>query len=167
MEKPVIPVMPRSTKMIMRPPVHFVTTVPRCRPCGTCRRLTLTGLSEGCPYRVDPVPLTMHAELRAMLHGRATWKLVAGKPVVRTGLTIGARKPWQPWPLVLADHVCHQAPEPSDVDTTFLPVITRLIAVTRAKTPESGDGIDYESESVALVCAALGGRVIATENPPF
>ena len=147
--------------------IHFVSDAPRCRPCPRCQRLILTGLGEGIPYRVDPTPLTAHAELRARLAGRESWYVVAGQLAARTASRIAGVKPWQQRPIVFADHACAVVCAPGDVDPSFLPVIARLLATGSADRTGWNPWEDSETHSVTLLNYHLGARVITDDRPPF
>jgi hypothetical protein len=121
----------------------------------------LDGIADGLPYRVDPVPLTAVAELRALLAGRLAWKLIGASLTWRTPESIRADTR-RGRPIVFADHRCDTAPEPADVDPTYLPVIRRLLSAAPIDTRWS------ESETTVLVLLGqhLGARVVAESNKP-
>jgi hypothetical protein len=144
---------------------HLITTRPVARRCPRCRRLHLTGLAEGLPYRVDPTPLTAHAELAARLAGRASYQLVASTLVYRNQWHI-AHDLTRGRPPVFADHHCHTPVKATDIDPTYLTVVNQFIDYC---TPKPGITPDLDTENALfLITRRLNGRVIAlTGDPPF
>ncbi|HEX8627081.1 MAG TPA: hypothetical protein VF755_02790 [Catenuloplanes sp.] len=64
---------------------HLITRRVGLRRCPRCPALLLTGVTEGVPVHVDPVPVTAAGELAAVLSGRATYTLARGELVHRDG----------------------------------------------------------------------------------
>lgn len=142
--------------------VHFVTTSPTSERCGRCGRLRLAGLGDGIPYRVEPVPLNVHGELRVRLAGRRSFRLVAGRLCWRSPESITAdNRPGRHRPIVFGDHACAQPATAADVDPTFLPVVARLLAANPTGTRWS----ESETAVIHLLGEHLDARVL--ETPPF
>lgn len=141
---------------------HFVTTRARADRCPRCGRLRLTGLSEGLPFRVDPAPLTVRAELTARMAGRWSYWLTAGTVAYRTPEKIAADA-IRGRPIVFADHDCSAPPGVTDIDPTFLPALGRLFA----RMSGAPDFSDIELDAFRVLAVRLGARVIGSDVPPF
>jgi hypothetical protein len=145
--------------------IHFVTTTPRRDVCPRCHALRLVGIAEGLPYRVAPVPLTAHGELRALLAGRRSYAIsAAGRLIHRNRDRIRGDKRGRP--VVFAWHV-HAPPDPADVDARHVAAV--LAYLDRLREREAGDA-DADPALFAVV-TGLGGRVISLtprdDRPPF
>jgi hypothetical protein len=144
---------------------HLVTSRPVTRRCPRCRRLQLVGLDEGLPYRVDPVPLTLHAELNARLAGRHSFQIIAGTLAHRNQHRIN-HDITRGRPPVFVEHHCHTPVKATDIDSTYLVVVNQFIDYCTPK-PETTPDSDTET-ALFLVARQLNGRVIALAgNPPF
>jgi hypothetical protein len=144
---------------------HFVTTPPRREVCPRCRALRLFGIAEGLPYRVTPVPLTAHGELRALLAGRRSYAISAvGRLIHRDQDRIRGDKRGRP--VVFAWHV-HTPTDPADVDTSRAAAV--LAYLDRLRERDTGEA-DADPALFAIV-TGLGGRVIrltpTDDTPPF
>lgn len=144
---------------------HFVTTWPRREVCPRCRALRLVGIAEGLPYRVAPVPLTAHGELRALLAGRRSYAIsAAGRLIHRDQDRIRGDKRGRP--VVFAGHV-HTRPDPADVDTARASAV--LAYLDRLREREAGDA--DADPALFVIVTGLGGRVISLtptdDTPPF
>ena len=140
----------------------FITTRPQCGPCPRCGQLQLTGHAEGLTYRADPVPLTPHGELAARQTGRATYALIADGLTYRNATRIHGDT-HRPRPPALAAHDCTHPPEPHRVDTTHVPLVTRLVQRAQRRDDDQlpASLTDTESDALFLFARELGGRVIA------
>jgi hypothetical protein len=144
---------------------HLITRRPVARRCDRCRRLQLEGIDQGLPYRVEPAPLTPHAELTAMLAGRWSYEIVADGLVYRDHLRI-TKDITRGRPPVFADHQCDNPATATDIDTTYIGTVTQFIA-TCSPRPDIETDPDTEN-ALFLVTRQLGGRIIAIDNnPPF
>jgi len=52
---------------------HLIDRAARYQPCPKCERHTLTAIVGGMPIRADPEPLTINAEIAALLSGLITF----------------------------------------------------------------------------------------------
>ncbi|MFB9432782.1 hypothetical protein [Streptoalloteichus tenebrarius] len=141
----------------------FATTRPTPTPCPRCGRLHLTGLDEGVPYRVDPAPITLSAELHARLAGRRTYALIAGRLALRTPSRI--RGDHRGRPPVLPAHQCAHPVTPDQVEVDQVVAVARLLAPKRtapAPVPTSG----LEAVALDLLSEHLGARVMSIDPPP-
>lgn len=142
---------------------HLVTSSPTVEQCPRCSRLRLVGLADGVPYRVEPVPLHAHAELRALVDGRCTWTVIAGRLAWRSPERIrgDARRGR---PVVFADHRCGQLADPADVDPAHVSAVAGLLC-------SLADNSGFSSPEIAAFTALanqLGARVVAdSDEPPF
>lgn len=144
---------------------HFVSTRPACRACRYCGRLELVGLDEGLPYRAEPAPLTLLAELRVRLTGRRSYVVINGELAYRNATRIAGDSRGRP--PVLAEHNCAHPATATDIDTTpeHLHVIRQLI---RVKSDPLWGKVCTDTESALFtVTGQLNGRVVAFDPPPF
>lgn len=113
---------------------HLITTTPRRATCWRCRRVTLEGTEMGAPYRVDAIPLNLHGELDARLHGRNTYRVIAGRLALREPHDIAAdtRKGRPP---VCATHSCAPV-NPHHVDPAHAGTFVALTAEPLEENPE-------------------------------
>lgn len=117
------------------------------------------------PYRADPAPLTFHGELRALLAGRRSYALSAGRLIhrnrdrIRGDLRRGR-------PVVFASHRCAQPPSAADIDPRHAPAVLGLLR--RMQATDTGED---DEAALFLIVTDLGGRVIGltpdTQEPPF
>jgi hypothetical protein len=145
---------------------HFVTTWPRRGRCPQCGRLVLDGIEEGLPYRVTPIPLTLHGELAARLAGAATYRLIAGTIVRRTPEDTAAETPGTR-PPVYAWHRCASV-DPHHISIAHIPATQRLITNRNmnTSTPER----DTDQQRLITLVDVLNGHVTESpddEAPPF
>ncbi|HEX5119820.1 MAG TPA: hypothetical protein VFW65_31935 [Pseudonocardiaceae bacterium] len=144
--------------------IHFQTNRPRADRCPRCGRLRLFGLAEGWPYKVDPVPITLRAELAARIQGRQTWWLSAGRLVWRSPERIeGGHN--QPRPAVLASHDCDVSIVPADVDAAHVSTVVRVLA----QGSDGSEITESEVDTFMLLARQLGARVLtySPDEPPF
>lgn len=149
---------------------HLISRRPRCRICARCGRLQLLGIDEGLPYRVEPIPLTLDAEIKALMVGRITYGIHAGYVCHRTEgrMTLDVKYGRPP---VLATHKCHIATNAVDVDSGWVGATLAMIqrATAEQKVNDDGDEESAEAEVDALftISDLLNGRVVAEQNGPF
>lgn len=149
---------------------HFVTTTPRCEPCGRCGRLRIVGLEEGVPYRAEPAPLNATGELRAKLGGRRTYAVISGQLALRTASRIrGDVRRGRP--AVFAQHDCRHPATATDIETRHLIIATQLIdTALKPGNKEAAElkATETEHDALFLIANELGGKVIAVnDQPPF
>lgn len=145
---------------------HFVTTWPRKNHCHRCGRLTLDGLDEGLPYRIDPAPLTTEGELIARFTGNNTYRLLAAHIVARTIENITTETPTTR-PPVYATHQCEPI-NPHHIVTEHIPNTQALITdkYLDTATPEQ----DTDQQALITITDVLNGKIIESpddESPPF
>jgi hypothetical protein len=145
---------------------HFVTTWPRKNTCPKCQRTVLDGIAEGFPYRVDPIPLDLTAEITAELAGRRTYWTTAGHIVCRTFDNITVETP-DTRPPVFATHHC-APPDPHHIAINHIPVTQQLITdkYLEKATPEQ----DTDQQALITIADVLAGRVTESpddQDPPF
>lgn len=145
---------------------HLVTTWPRRAVCSYCGRLVLEGLDLGVPYRVDAIPLTLTAEVKARLIGRRTYGIVSRHVFLRGMVDITAAAGTD-GPPVVTDHTC----APVDVGDIAQEHVAELIAMTRDRYLEPATSVQQaEQDGALLLHAAVGVRVFDSpddEEPPF
>lgn len=142
---------------------YLVTSSPTVEQCPRCSRLRLTGLADGVPYRVDPIPLTAHAELRALVDGGASWCVIAGRLCWRSPEHIrgDARRGR---PAVFADHRCAHPVTAADVEPSQVAGVARLLSSLARESEFSAP----EMAAFSALANQLGARVVAdSDEPPF
>lgn len=145
---------------------HLVSRRPRCRPCPRCGRLTLWGLDEGVPFRVEPLPLTINAEIKAILAGLVTYGLCAGYVTFRDDQRIRIDTKWGR-PPVVATHRCERHIVASDIEPSAVVATANLLkraSLEKAANPDREEIEDEEIEPQFTILDFLNGRVIA-EGP--
>lgn len=145
---------------------YFVTTWPRRNTCPKCHRTVLDGISEGFPYRIDPIPLDLTAEIQAELGGRRTYWTTAGHITPRTFENITTETPTTR-PPVYATHTC-TPPDPHHIAIQHIPITQQLITdkYLEKATPEQ----DTDQQALITIADVLAGRVTESpdgEMPPF
>lgn len=148
---------------------HLISRRPRCRNCERCGRLQLLGIDEGIPYRVEPLPLTVQAEIKAIIGGRITFGAHVGYVCYRDAGRMSLDVKWGR-PPVFATHKCHLPATADDIDPRGVDATTAFIAKVIAEQAHRDDPVETEKEVEALFSIAdlLAGRVVAgAEPPPF
>lgn len=153
----------------MSTPRSLITSTPHHDPCPRCGRLVLTGHAEGLTYKVDPAPVTVHAELAARQAGRTSYALIADTLAARTPSRIrGDTTRSRGRPPVLISHHCEAPPEPAGVDVAYVAAVTGYL--DRARRREARDLAtpvsDTEFDALALFGCELGASLIDPSDPP-
>lgn len=142
----------------------------------------LSGIDEGIPFRVDPIPLNAMGELIAMLQGLKTFTwIVTGNIAYRDAgrIQTEARRGN---PIVLATHrhgsvkqrrvevgiADGYVPDPAHIDAANVVKTQKLMEIaSRTNKSEKEKGYDMEDENAMwLLGSVLGGKVIS-EKAPF
>ena len=146
---------------------HLISRRPRCRTCEQCGRLQLLGIDEGIPYRVEPLPLTIQAEIRAIIGGRITYGAHVGYVCMRNEGRMTLDVKWGR-PPVFATHKCHLPATAEDIDPSGVEATTAFIAKVIAEQEHRDDPVETATEVEALFSIAdlLSGRVVASDGPP-
>ncbi len=97
---------------------HLITTKATLAICHGCQHPILTGIAEGLPVRVDPIPLNPTGALAAILAGRETYVLHFGELVYREESRIRGGAIRGP---ILAAHQCGTTATPEHRETTTPP----------------------------------------------
>lgn len=145
---------------------NLISRRPRCRPCPKCGRLNLLGIDEGVPFRVEPLPLTVQGEIRALLNGQITYGIHAGYVCFRDQgrMTLDAK-----WgrPPVCATHKCDFVITSKDIEPGAVGAIVKLIdraTAEKARNPDREESEDEHIEPIYTIWNLLKGKVIA-EGP--
>lgn len=146
--------------------IHFVSTAPRAGPCPRCQRIILTGVAEGLPFKLDPVPLTARAELFALVAGRPCASLVADRCAWRIPEHIQGDTKYGKRSIVFATHSCRHPATAADVDPNHVPAVQRFLATPEPK-PDSPRWADAELGTLELITRKLGARIIGADIPPY
>lgn len=144
---------------------HLISRRPRCRPCANCKRLQLLGIDEGLPFRVEPLPLTVGAEIAALMVGRVTYGIHVGYVCHRTEGRIGLDK-FNGRPPVVATHKCQIIVNAADVEYGHVDAMSRIIERASATKEEDKDD-DAELDALFSLRDLLSGGVVAELEPPF
>lgn len=134
---------------------HLINTRPVCAPCPRCHRLQWTGHDGGLSYRVEPVPVTVLAELAALVAGVRSYALIGGHLVARTvdAMRADLRRPRPP---VVLDHRCSRPIPAADVEPRHVSAVARQLGVRDGPAPAERAALD-------LLTRHLGAR----ELPPY
>lgn len=123
----------------------------------------LAGVDEGLPYRVDILPVTVHAEIEALRAGRRTYAVngdyVTHRNAVRMkGDAVRGR------PAVLATHDCHAIVRPEFLDETAVKEVQRIVSMA---SKSRNDVSAKEQESWHMVTEGLNALIIDMKPAPF
>lgn len=145
---------------------HLVTTPPRRVTCARCRRIVLEGIEMGAPYSVDAIPLNLPGELDARLHGRTTYRVLAGRLALREPTDIAADTS-KGRPAVCATHSCTPV-NPAHIDPAHAGTFLGLAAEGAEPTPEQG----VEQHAMFVITGKFAGARVTTvpvddTHPPF
>lgn len=146
--------------------IHFVSTTPRVGPCPRCQRTILTGVAEGLPFKLDPVPLTARAELFALVADRPCASLIAGRCAWRIPENIRGDTKYGKRSIVFATHSCAHPATAADVDPNHVAAVQRFLATPEPK-PDTPRWTDAELGTLELITRKLGARVIGADIPPY
>jgi hypothetical protein len=146
--------------------IHFVSTSPRVGTCPRCRRTVLTGVGEGIPFTLDPVPLTARAELFALVADRPCFALVAGRCAWRMPEHIRGDTKYGKRSVVFATHSCQHPATADDVDPEHVATVQRFLAQPEPR-PDTPRWADAEIDTLDLIRRQLGARVIGADIPPY
>lgn len=138
------------------------------------------GIDEGVPFRVEPLPLTVDAEIKALISGRVTYGVHAGYVCFRDQGRMALDRKWGR-PPVVATHRCDVVIVSSDIDGRSVGAITRLIdraTHEKASHPDREETEDEDIEPAYTIWDLLKGKVIAegpngqiglqlVDRPPF
>ena len=138
-------------------PPPLMTTTPKVKPCIGCGRLVATGHADGLPYRIDPVPLNVKAQITVAGSAGHLWQLARDdRPAFYTArlARAGLDAP------VFASHTCRYVPVSSDVEPRFVAAVGKWAAKHRVPDP-----VDLVDPAVKLLVVELGA--VECEPAPF
>jgi hypothetical protein len=140
----------------------------------------LSGIDEGIPFRVDPIPLNATGELVAMLQGLKTFTwIVTGNIAYRDAGRIQTEAK-RGNPIVLATHrhgsvkqrrvevgiTDGYIPDPAHIDAANVIKTQRLMEIASRTKDQPVKEYETDENAMWLLGSLMGGKVIS-EKAPF
>lgn len=129
----------------------------------------MLGIDEGVPYRVEPLPLTVQAEIKAIIDGRSTYGAYVGYVCYRNEGRMKLDIKWGR-PPVFATHKCALPATETDIEPSGVDATTKFIerVITEQEHRNQPAESSEEIEALFTIADLLAGRVVAVaDKPPF
>lgn len=142
---------------------HLISRRPQATQCPRCLRIMLVGIDEGVPFKVEPVPLTVSAEIKARMEGRKTFSTSAGYVAHRSASRMKSDLKYGR-PAVFATHNCKTVPAPEEIQMSQVDATTRMMAGRKKKMGKQTPELMQDYEALFTISDMLAGRIIAIQS---
>ena len=134
---------------------------PQPQQCHKCSRMVLAGVDAGIPYAVEPLPLTVDAEMQAIRGGRRTYA-IQGDYVTHRSLARIRGDLTRGRPAVLAEHDCADVSE-TGIAIDAIGEVQRLLRLKHSESMPDGK----EFGLLSMLSRSLNAVIIEMKPAPF